>query len=160
MGKKSGGTGACWWIVRYSLISDYISDTALIVIIVGLALGLFGYDNAFASPLVSLPLFVEKYQGPALIDGTLVFSVIYFLNLLYRYALWLSIGPKFRSYYHSPSRRRGIRCRCLDFSATVAWAKDEFLAGILNVLYSWISSTAFCTESRSIGGRTILELWV
>ena len=64
-----------------------MSDTALIVIIVGLALGLFGYDNAFASPLVSLPLFVEKYQGPALIDGTLVFSVIYFLNLLYRYAL-------------------------------------------------------------------------
>ncbi len=45
------------------------------VIIVGLSLGLFGYDNAFASPLVSLPLFVEKYQGPGF-DGSLVFTVI------------------------------------------------------------------------------------
>jgi hypothetical protein len=44
------------------------------VIILGLAIGLFGYDNAFASPLVSLPLFVEKFQG-RLVAGQLIFSV-------------------------------------------------------------------------------------
>jgi hypothetical protein len=44
------------------------------VVIVGLAMGLFGYDNAFASPLVSLPLFVERYQGPGF-QGALVFTV-------------------------------------------------------------------------------------
>ncbi|KAH8802764.1 MFS transporter [Xylogone sp. PMI_703] len=43
------------------------------LIIVGLALGLFGYDNAFVSPLVSLPLFVNKYQGPGF-GGALVFT--------------------------------------------------------------------------------------
>ncbi|KAK8930436.1 High-affinity glucose transporter HXT2 [Metarhizium anisopliae] len=43
------------------------------LVIVGLAMGLFGYDNAFASPLVSLPLFVERYQGPGF-QGALVFS--------------------------------------------------------------------------------------
>ena len=32
----------------------------------GLSLGLYGYDNAFAAPLVQLPLFIEKYQGPGL----------------------------------------------------------------------------------------------
>ena len=40
----------------------------------GLALALFGYDSAFTSPLVSLPLFVERYQGPGP-NGTLVFTV-------------------------------------------------------------------------------------
>lgn len=33
------------------------------VIIIGLSVGLFGYDNTFAAPLVALPLFVAKYQG-------------------------------------------------------------------------------------------------
>ena len=33
------------------------------VVIIGLGFGLFGYDNAFVSPLAALPLFVEKYQG-------------------------------------------------------------------------------------------------
>lgn len=37
---------------------------AQIVTIVGLSMGLFGYDNSFAAPLISLPLFIEKYQGP------------------------------------------------------------------------------------------------
>ncbi len=36
------------------------------MVIVGLAMGLYGYDNAFASPLVQLPLFIEKYQGPGI----------------------------------------------------------------------------------------------
>jgi hypothetical protein len=26
-------------------------------------MGLFGYDNSFAAPLVALPLFIAKYQG-------------------------------------------------------------------------------------------------
>lgn len=34
------------------------------VIVISCAMGLFGYDNALTSPLVSLPLFVAKYQGP------------------------------------------------------------------------------------------------
>lgn len=33
------------------------------VIIIGLSVGLFGYDNTFAAPLVALPLFIAKYQG-------------------------------------------------------------------------------------------------
>ncbi|KIX04738.1 uncharacterized protein Z518_05608 [Rhinocladiella mackenziei CBS 650.93] len=45
---KIGGTGES-------------SSTAILV--VGLGSGLFGYDNAFAAPLVSLPHFVQKYQG-------------------------------------------------------------------------------------------------
>ncbi|KIW18444.1 hypothetical protein PV08_02732 [Exophiala spinifera] len=32
-------------------------------IIIGLSVGLFGYDNSFAAPLVALPLFITKYQG-------------------------------------------------------------------------------------------------
>lgn len=32
-------------------------------VIVGLSVGLFGYDNNFAAPLVALPLFITKYQG-------------------------------------------------------------------------------------------------
>lgn len=44
------------------------------MIIVGLALGVYAYDNAFAAPLASLPLFVQKYQGPGF-DGTLAFTV-------------------------------------------------------------------------------------
>lgn len=55
--------------------------TRVIVIIVGLSLGLFGYDNAFSSPLISLSLFIEKYQGPAP-AGLLVFTVS--RSLLYR----------------------------------------------------------------------------
>lgn len=35
-------------------------------------MGLYGYDNNFASPLMQLPLFIYKYQGPAL-----TFSVSY-----------------------------------------------------------------------------------
>ncbi|KAF7558987.1 hypothetical protein G7046_g5164 [Stylonectria norvegica] len=36
------------------------------MIIIGLSLGLYGYDNNFAAPLMQLPLFIEKYQGPGL----------------------------------------------------------------------------------------------
>lgn len=36
------------------------------VLIIGLSLGLYGYDNNFAAPLMQLPLFIEKYQGPGL----------------------------------------------------------------------------------------------
>ncbi len=36
------------------------------VIIIGLSLGLYGYDNNFAAPLMQLPLFIVKYQGPAI----------------------------------------------------------------------------------------------
>lgn len=42
-------------------------------VIIGLSLGLFGYDNAFIGPLVSLPLFVLKYQGPG-VGGLPVFT--------------------------------------------------------------------------------------
>ncbi|KIW85635.1 hypothetical protein Z517_01027 [Fonsecaea pedrosoi CBS 271.37] len=35
----------------------------LSMIIVGLSMGLYGYDNSFVSPLMSLPLMIEKYQG-------------------------------------------------------------------------------------------------
>ncbi|KEF52823.1 uncharacterized protein A1O9_11240 [Exophiala aquamarina CBS 119918] len=31
--------------------------------IVGLSLGLFGYDNTFTGPLLALPIFIVKYQG-------------------------------------------------------------------------------------------------
>jgi hypothetical protein len=57
-------------------IDQYVVGWLIVVevIIVGLSLGLFGYDNAFVSPLVSLPLFVEKYQGLGF-DGSLVFTV-------------------------------------------------------------------------------------
>ncbi|TAQ88658.1 hypothetical protein B7494_g3008 [Chlorociboria aeruginascens] len=34
--------------------------------IIGLSMGLFGYDNSFASPLLQLPLFIKKYQGLSL----------------------------------------------------------------------------------------------
>ena len=33
------------------------------VAIVGMSWGLYGYDNSFVSPLLSLPHFVAKYQG-------------------------------------------------------------------------------------------------
>ncbi|OAP60660.1 hypothetical protein AYL99_05662 [Fonsecaea erecta] len=33
------------------------------MIIVGLSMGLYGYDNNFVAPLLSLPLFIQKYQG-------------------------------------------------------------------------------------------------
>lgn len=36
------------------------------VVIVGLSMGLFGYDNSFAAPLMQVPLFIIKYQGVAL----------------------------------------------------------------------------------------------
>lgn len=36
------------------------------VIIVGLSMGLYGYDNSFAAPLMQVPLFIIKYQGVAL----------------------------------------------------------------------------------------------
>ncbi|KAK4942049.1 hypothetical protein LTR10_018085 [Elasticomyces elasticus] len=53
-----------WWNFRvaYNLIG------------IGFAMGLFGYDNAFTSPLVSLPLFVAKYQGPGYM-GAYAFTV-------------------------------------------------------------------------------------
>jgi MFS family permease len=63
----------------------YGADISLAVVIVGLSLGLFGYDNAFAAPLVSLPLFVEKYQGPSS-DGTLVFTVCTSVHDMYNIA--------------------------------------------------------------------------
>jgi len=44
------------------------------VIIIGLGLGLWGYDGSFIAPLISLPLFVAKYQGPGF-DGSYVFTV-------------------------------------------------------------------------------------
>ncbi|OQV06594.1 hypothetical protein CLAIMM_11140 [Cladophialophora immunda] len=43
------------------------------LIIIGLAEGLWGYDGALISPLISLPHFVAKYQGPGF-DGAYVFS--------------------------------------------------------------------------------------
>ncbi|KIW99743.1 uncharacterized protein Z518_11156 [Rhinocladiella mackenziei CBS 650.93] len=36
------------------------------VVIVGLSMGLYGYDNNFVAPLLSLPLFILKYQGGGL----------------------------------------------------------------------------------------------
>ncbi|PCG99811.1 Major facilitator superfamily domain, general substrate transporter [Penicillium occitanis (nom. inval.)] len=36
------------------------------MIIIALSMGLYGYDNNFASPLFQLPLFIERYQGPGL----------------------------------------------------------------------------------------------
>ncbi|CAI6088080.1 unnamed protein product [Clonostachys chloroleuca] len=36
------------------------------MVIIGLSMGLYGYDNNFAAPLVQLPLFIQKYQGPGL----------------------------------------------------------------------------------------------
>lgn len=36
------------------------------VITIGLSMGLYGYDNSFAAPLMALPLFIARYQGPAL----------------------------------------------------------------------------------------------
>ncbi|KAJ9617077.1 hypothetical protein H2200_000798 [Cladophialophora chaetospira] len=33
------------------------------MVIIGLSLGLFGYDNNFVAPLLALPLFILKYQG-------------------------------------------------------------------------------------------------
>lgn len=82
MKMAAGGTGALLRIVSPPVPSstqsgfDHPSLTFFVlqVVIVGLAMGLFGYDNAFASPLVSLPLFVERYQGPGF-QGALVFSV-------------------------------------------------------------------------------------
>lgn len=59
-------------ITSYSISN---SNNGIVVIIIGLALGLFGYDNAVSSPLISLPLFVEKYQGSGPIDGALAFTV-------------------------------------------------------------------------------------
>lgn len=40
-----------------------------VVIIIGLSLGLYGYDNAFVAPLLSLPLFIVKYQGVAVAES-------------------------------------------------------------------------------------------
>lgn len=51
-------------------------DCATIVIIIGLALSLWGYDNNFVSPLVSLPYFIERYQGgtnPAFTVGNFIY---------------------------------------------------------------------------------------
>ncbi|KAK5207887.1 hypothetical protein LTR72_007495 [Exophiala xenobiotica] len=42
-----------WWSWR--LVASMVT--------VGLSMGLFGYDNSFAAPLVALPLFIAKYQG-------------------------------------------------------------------------------------------------
>ncbi|EJT97376.1 MFS general substrate transporter [Dacryopinax primogenitus] len=42
-------------------------------VIIGLSLGLYGYDNVFVGPLVTLPLFVLKCQGPG-VDGLPVFD--------------------------------------------------------------------------------------
>jgi hypothetical protein len=46
--------------------SWYLLMMETLVIIIGLSMGLYGYDNNFAAPLVQLPLFIEKYQGPGL----------------------------------------------------------------------------------------------
>lgn len=60
-----------WWSWQLVATSElfcpaqgYHADI-LAVICIGCSMGLFGYDNSFAAPLISLPLFIAKYQGPA-----------------------------------------------------------------------------------------------
>lgn len=81
-----------WWNWRVLMncknqtAQCYQPTNKIIVTIVGFALGLYGYDNAFTSPLVSLPLFVNKYQGLGF-DGLPVFTVSIPLTVSISYAL-------------------------------------------------------------------------
>lgn len=69
--QPGGFTGSYWSIVSCCCIITLESMDWLElliehhepVIILGLSLGLYGYDNNFAAPLMQLPLFIEKYQG-------------------------------------------------------------------------------------------------
>lgn len=68
---NNSGKWANWRVIMNCAYSPGLIISTIVVltsspnsvIIIGLGFGLVGYDNAFASPLVSLPLFVEKYQG-------------------------------------------------------------------------------------------------
>ena len=68
-----------WWnwkVVAYSKLTHSLRASKGVVaekytysgavIIIGLSLGLFGYDNNFAAPLMQLPYFILKYQGLAI----------------------------------------------------------------------------------------------
>lgn len=72
-----------WWNLRvfmnckdtcFPFRSMLMTDESLLVVIIGCGLGLWGYDVALIAPLVSLPLFVQKFQGYG-INGALAFSV-------------------------------------------------------------------------------------
>ena len=64
------------------ILNLYLLLTEAIVIIIGLSMGLYGYDNNFAAPLVQLPLFIEEYQGPGLTFTVCSKYPLYFLNML------------------------------------------------------------------------------
>ena len=44
-----------------------LSNVSFLVVIVGLSMGLYGYDNNFVAPLLSLPLFIQRYQGSGIV---------------------------------------------------------------------------------------------
>ncbi|ETI24719.1 hypothetical protein G647_04088 [Cladophialophora carrionii CBS 160.54] len=53
------------------------------MIIIGLSLGLYGYDNNFVAPLLALPLFILKYQGhgPAFTVSVMLWILLPILSL-------------------------------------------------------------------------------
>lgn len=123
------------------------------VIGIGFAMGLFGYDNAFTSPLVSLPLFVAKYQGPGF-EGAYAFTVrspfhdrsaIPIISNRHVY-LPLELGKKlgFVDLCASHRRRNGrVRWRS---SSEVARASEDHAGRLCPFCCAWLISTTFCAE--------------
>jgi MFS family permease len=61
-----------WWNWRVLMngkqmnswdLAGRLADIHFPVFIVGMSWGLYGYDNSFVSPMLSLPHFVARYQG-------------------------------------------------------------------------------------------------
>lgn len=105
---------------------------------------LFGYDNAFTAPLVSLPLFVAKYQGPGY-EGTYAFTVSYASNLLRLRRKLTELGEGLRPLALRTSNRGDGGSVCRRPSSKMAWAPEDNASSLYVLLCAWISFTAFCT---------------
>lgn len=128
------------------------------MLISGLGLGLWGYDTAFTAPLVSLPLFVEKYQGPG-VNGSLAFTVKYFPYLiLEKMCLTTEAGPKLGSYDCRSSNWRCLWIVNSNPSPEMVWPEEVFASCLLALLYSSVTLATVFAQSRVPGCWQTVEL--
>lgn len=130
---------------------------SLLVIVIGLSMGLFGYDNSFAAPLVSLPLFILKYQGNVAPAFTVCIAV---MPLLYanRVLTQLVPGEEPRPLGSSASRGCGdgnIHCCTCDGKAR---EEKDFSDRLFLLLLARLVSAALRPKSRGSGRWPFLEL--
>ena len=114
------------------------------VIIVGLSLGLYGYDNSFAAPLMQLPFFIENYQGLAISFTVSNFPSLFPMERFDIADTPIHTGSESRSPGDCAAGWSRPRDFCCSSSHGALWSQDHFDNCVLLALRTWLISSTLC----------------